>query len=330
MAKDTLIGNKTTIKTLREQQKLPLWKKIEHSKRMIRQFVYAMGGIDNCFCAYSGGLDSEILLHLVRIEYPECVGVFANTTNEYSETLKHVRKHENIVWVNPKKTFRKILQEIGFPLISKKMARYIEDVRKRHDGNESTANLRLTGIKRDGTLSKVGMISKKWLFLTDNYKIKFNVTSKCCYWLKEEPMNRYQKQTGKKPFVGTLAEESNGRESNYIEYGCNIFTHGNEKSRPLSIWTEQDIWDYAKINNIEINPLYFDSHTKDGKLIQRERKTGCRGCGFGYHLEKSDLFNQDRFDKYKLRSPKAFEKLMNIKNNDVDFRTALSIIKNAK
>lgn len=319
MGKEELIKGRN-ITLLKEQQKLPLWKKVEHSKRVIKQFFSAMDG--KVYVSFSGGKDSTVLLHLVRSVFPDTVAVFSNTTNEYPEILKYVKNTENVIWIHPKMTFKEVVKTIGFPVISKENAKKINEL-------NTTKSAKLKSKRLFGDEKGNGKLPEIWQNLIKENE-NLNITAKCCDILKIKPFIKFEKETNLKGFVGTLAEESVLRKEDYIQNGCNIFTEGNEKSRPLSIWTEQDIWDYAKTNNIRFCELYYDSYSKDGKLILAEDRTGCMVCGFGYHLEKSDLFTQDRFDKLKLRRPKLYEKYMNLENNGITFREALSVVKNAK
>ncbi len=46
---------------------------------------------------------------------------------------------------------------------------------------------------------------------------------------------------------------------------------------PLLAWTELDIWEYIKRENLPINPLYFAKQGEDGKFY-RYRSLGCSPC----------------------------------------------------
>lgn len=158
---------------------------------------------------------------------------------------------------------------------------------------------------------------------------KFDITNKCCDVLKKEPMERFKKDTGLKPFVGTQVSEGGYRKQSWIDNGCNI-VHGSssDTSRPLSIWNESDIWEYIKRFNIPYSKIYDDVLDDDGNiLIDGEKRTGCAYCAFGAHLEKSDLLTNNRFERLALRKPKQYKKMMKLKNNGVTYDEALGFIK---
>ena len=49
------------------------------------------------YISYSGRKDSTVLSHIAKTMYPDILYIFANTTNEYPETLQHIKweKEEN-------------------------------------------------------------------------------------------------------------------------------------------------------------------------------------------------------------------------------------------
>lgn len=83
---------------------------------------------------------------------------------------------------------------------------------------------------------------------------------KCCYWLKEEPMERYIKSNNiDMNFTGLIGDEGRQRRWAYIRKGSEIYRHkawNTWKCIPLIFWTEADIWRYHKENDILPNPIY--------------------------------------------------------------------------
>jgi len=304
-----------------KKEKMLSWsldKKIKHAKKRIRQFYKELDG--KVYIAFSGGKDSVVLKHLVKSLYPDVPSVFSNTTNEYLEILDFIREyHKDTIWVNPKKTFIDIMKTDGFPLVSKKVSRGIRYLKKGTTiKNKNHHNLLRTGITADGKKAPSFKIAKKWLFLENE---DFNITEQCCDILKKEPLHRYQRETGRFPYQGAQMKESGTRELNWITFGCNIISDKTKVSRPLSIWTEDDIWEYIRLNNLPYSSIYDDVLDQDGNVIVKgEKRTGCAYCGFGANLEKGD---DNRFKRLSIRKPKQFEKMMNLKNNGVTFREAL-------
>lgn len=97
--------------------------------------------------------------------------------------------------------------------------------------------------------------------------------------MKKSPIHEYEKETGLKPFVGLMASDSQQRKLNYFRTKCNSF--GNHlMSRPLSIWLEEDIWNYINKFKLPYSQIY-----KTGM-----KRTGCMFCMFGIHLEENNRF----------------------------------------
>lgn len=290
-----------TLQELRERQSWMLEQKIDHSLGTIEAFVTRMGGIDKVYVSFSGGKDSTVLLNLCRKVYPDILAVFCNTGNEYPDIIRFVRQMQadgaNIQIIRPKMTPREVWAKYGFPLVGKDMARYIHDIRSNPDSKSS--KLRLCKDTRFG-------ISDKWRYLIDE---PYNVHNICCHKLKEEPMRCFCKESGRYPIIGVMASESKRREVDYITNGnCNYFDCKQPKSQPLSIWLEQDIWDYIKRFNLPIADIYH-------KGAQR---TGCMGCGFG-----AQFADDTRFQVLLANYPKCYDMVMNYTNNGVTFREAL-------
>ena len=111
---------KITTDQLKGRQALSLEDKVAMTNQKIKQWYDYWNG--NVYVAFSGGKDSTVLLHLVRSLYPEVPAVFCNTGLEYPEIVKFVKTIDNVTWLKPKKTFKRIIEEHGYPVISKEVA----------------------------------------------------------------------------------------------------------------------------------------------------------------------------------------------------------------
>lgn len=276
---------------LRQLQSLDLNSKIKLSEKRIRDWhEMNEGGV---YVGFSGGKDSTVLLHLVRSIFPDVPAVFCNTGLEYPEVVRHVHSIDNVTIVRPKMTYKEVLEHYGYPLVSKATAQKIEQYR-----NTKSEQVRANILNKDYPLY---YLPKRWQYLI-NSDIK--ISSKCCDVMKKAPLKNYQKTTGQLPYLGTMTEESDLREKNWIRYGCNI---AGTKSAPLSFWTNQDILQYIKKYNLSIPKVYGDIVEKDGKLeTTGVKRTGCVFCMFGVHLEQ----RPNRFDQLKITHPKLYEYCM--------------------
>ena len=209
---------------LLQMQSLPLDAKIEATKRRIREWldVYPDARV-----AFSGGKDSTVLLHIARQVQPSILATFANTGLEYPEIVEFVNQTENVLTVRPKKSFLEVVQQCGYPAISKRMAQYTGDVQRAKNRETATAVLRLTGFSSSGRFSPMSKISSKWQFLCD---CGVKISDKCCFYLKKKP----QDSIGTAPIVGTMAQDSRQREEMYLKNGCNAFNLTVCRSAPLS------------------------------------------------------------------------------------------------
>lgn len=284
-------------------QKLPLEVKILKSQQRIREWFEFFGG--NVHVTYSGGKDSTVLLDLVRRIYPRVPALFVDTGLEYPEIKEHVRNTDNVIILRPLMSFPEVIKTYGYPVVSKKIARFIRDLQNPTNNNEATRNLRLTGYNQKGQYCPTMKIPKKWLPLVD---APFKVSEQCCDVMKKEPFHRYEKQTNSKPMTGVMACESNLRERDYLQTGCNAFNLRNPISMPLGFWTEQDILQYLKKFNIPYASVYGDIiQTEKGLITTGEKRTGCMFCMFGVHLEKGE----NRFQRMAKTHPKLYDYCIN-------------------
>ena len=136
-----------------------------------------------------------------------------------------------------------------------------------------------------------------------------DISDKCCDSLKKAPSIEYERATGRKPILATMATESKVRTQKWLQEGCNAFDCKRPHSKPMSFWTEQDVLLYIKENNLPLCSVYGEVVTDyetmgqcenqmsfaDFGIFDNERpllkttgckRSGCVLCGFGCHLEK--------------------------------------------
>ena len=125
-----------TREELKQLQSLPLEIKIMKTQQRIREWVEYYG-VDGVHVSFSGGKDSTVLLQLSRQLYPNIKAVFSDTGLEFPEIREFVKTIYNVDWIKPKKIFREIIIEKGYPMFSKEIAETIWYARKL-TGGETT------------------------------------------------------------------------------------------------------------------------------------------------------------------------------------------------
>lgn len=186
----------------------------------------------NAICSYSGGSDSDIMLHLIEsvrklFELPPVQYCFFNTGLEMDAIKRHVREMEEMYGVTitehrPKKGIVQATKEHGIPFVSKIVssglegiqkkniplsiaAEYAEaedkvakreELRKRYPKCESQINFlcgcNSAGEPRPDIQLVIG--SSKYLldFINEN-PIPFRVSNKCCDYCKKQIAHTVQK-----------------------------------------------------------------------------------------------------------------------------------------
>jgi len=294
MAKKEII---ITRDELIKRQSWTLEQKIDHALGTIEQWTNSF----DAYVSFSGGKDSTVLLWLARLINPNIDAVFFNTTNEFPEIYQYIKTVKNLHRVEPEMNLKHVIEKVGFPLISKEQAQYIREAKTTK--SEKLLDIRLKGKGKKGN---TGKISNKWQYLIN---APFDISEKCCYYLKKKPAQKFEKETGLKPIIGTMATESQLRMQRYMQTGCNGFDLKRPTSQPMSIFNTDDVWAIIRKYKLPYCSVYDNGETQ----------TGCVICGFGCHRD-------NRFERLAKNHPKHFEIGMNFKNNGVTYKEAIQMV----
>jgi len=144
-------------------------------------------------------------------------------------------------------------------------------------------------------------------------QVKFSQA--CCDILKKEPSERVQAELDIDViFKGLMAAESRPRQINFITRGYLFKSHrphlGGKygdpfwHSNPISIWTDNDIWEYIRRFNVPYASLYdMGWKDKSGKF-HKIKRNGCMGCATDL------LFPNNHMAMLRRTHPKAWSVYM--------------------
>lgn len=296
-----------TKKELVMLQALPLEIKVMKSLQRIRDWVEYWGE-DEVYVSFSGGKDSTVLLRLVRSIYPKVKAVFVDTGLEYPEIKAFVKSFDNVEILRPKMNFRQVIERYGYPVISKEISSVLHGARNSLKKNTQSVRLAKLGIGSDEFKDSTynACIYKPLLYLP------FEINDYCCNIMKKNPTE----ELGLKAFIGTLAEESKFRKSQWLKVGCNAYKAKKKVSTPLAFWTKQDILQYISQNKIKIASVYGEiipdtlcegQMAIDNSFVNLKcsgcQRTGCMFCLFGMHLEKGET----RMQRLHRTHPKIYD-----------------------
>ncbi|GHU42337.1 hypothetical protein FACS1894111_06110 [Clostridia bacterium] len=268
-----------------------------------------------------GDLMAQVYKSMQEIQSDKCKELtltFIDTGLEYPEIrefvpefAKYLREKYGIKvgleTVKPSMKFPEVIRKYGYPVIAKEVAQTLYSGKK----GQRTALLKINGLDKNGNPSKFRKRYLKYKYLLDAH---YQVSSKCCDVMKKKPVIMFEKRTGKKPIIATLAEESQLREKMWIQNGCNAFYADRPKSTPISFWTEKDTLRYLKKTGIPYASVYGEIVEQDNQLSFIDDgnesihttgcdRTGCVFCMFGIMSDKTP----NRFQRMKNTHPKLYE-----------------------
>lgn len=298
--------------------------KVEMSKARITAFIEEATKRGYNTHVSVGGLDSIVLAYLIRSMGYDIPLVSASTLEDIS--IQKVHRELGCIMVKPLKPKVKILQEEGFPVLSKRIANKINTIANPTEKNKTVRHAIITGecgeqghyatdskMKLPLTYLKLfGGLDEEGRKLGYQAPTDFKVSHKCCYYLKEAPCDNWAKEHNSVPFLGLMASEGGQRADALEEHGCNYFGKTTARSCPFAFYYHSDVIHLAVDLKVHIPEIYGDVIIEkiDGKEIYRttgEQRTGCSMCGFGIQLES----RPHRFDRLYERNPKEWDFWMN-------------------
>ena len=289
-------------------QSWDLQRKIQVTQTRIIEWYQHYDG--KVYVSFSGGKDSTVLLDLARRIYPDIEAVFVDTGLEYPEIRDFVKSKENVRWLHPEKynrktkqyerySFKQVLDDYGYPIISKEVSEAIYCARSKPDGCRAKKfDPNSDYCKKYGKRFDLS----KWTYLKDS---DIPISHMCCNVMKKAPAKRYEKGTGNYAIIGTMTCEAQNRKREWLKTGCNGFNKKRPTSQPMSFWTEQDVLTYLRDFKIPYATVYGNIiENKNGKLkTSGVNRTGCMFCGFGVQCEKEP----NRFQQMKITHPKQYD-----------------------
>lgn len=311
-----------TITEFIQKQSLPYQAKIAHAEKVAYEFRDWAEKNDRNTCISIGGLDSITLYYFLRKLGIEAVPVSVSVLEDKSIQKIH-KQISDMVYIRPYKSKVQILKEYGFPVISKAKAKKIECLQVPDNPKQTFIHAIMTGdMGAQGKFqhSKKIKLPDKWLKLfaglyqehrpdIECKTADFKVSSECCKWMKEKPVQDWQKVNNMVPYLGLMASEGGQRELGLMKNGCNYYGKTTIRSCPFAIFSRQDLLQLAVDLNVPVPEVYGEIVRDDDGVLRttKAQRTGCTMCGFGIHIEK----RPHRFDRLYESNPKEWEFWMN-------------------
>lgn len=237
-------------------QRLPYETKKRRSALRADEFIQQMDMREKSAHVSVGGLDSitlHVFLKSIGIDVPAI-----SVSSLEDKSIQKVHKALGITILKPYKTKVQVINEVGFPVISKRIAGKIALLQNPSEKNKTVRHAIITG--ECGELGHYAKNSRmklpqKWLNLFGGYenenegvhyqKPDFRVSNECCYWLKEKPCDDWAKEHDSFPFLGMMASDGGQREEALTDHGCNYYGKTVMRSAPFAPYLRNDILQLA-------------------------------------------------------------------------------------
>ena len=297
-------------------QALPYEVKVKRAEIRAFEFIEKLDEMGLNAHVSVGGLDSIVLLQFLRKIGIDIPAISVSALEDKS--IQKIHKELGVIRVPIGKPKAQILNEYGFPVISKKIAGRIDTLQNPTERNKTVRHAIITGeCGEQGHFAKNSRMKlpQKWLELFAgyenenegvNYRIApFKVSNKCCLYMKEKPCDKWAKENNSRPFLGLMASEGGQREEALVEHGCNYFGKGVIRSAPFAPFLRQDLLQLAIDLEVPVPDIYGKIERDAFGVLHTTgaQRTGCSMCGFGIHMEK----RPHRFDQLRERNPKEWE-----------------------
>ena len=212
--------------------------------------------------SYSGGKDSHFLFWFIKeyLKNKEIKIVGVNTSFETPEIRNRIMQNCDVV-LHPSMNRWDIKEKFGIPCYSKQQDEFI--YRYQHGSRSNNTMKVIMGENPIINLNK----KARELLLSGNLH---RISNKCCYYNKELPLIRYQREEKKRAIIGVRTSEGQTRK---YAYHCCMKSNGDFTP----------IYDFS---DLLIDSIYEAYDIEIPKCYTYVQRTGCAGCPYGRNCEK--------------------------------------------
>lgn len=287
----------------------------------------------NAICSYSGGSDSDILVHLLEtcrrlVPDLKCDYVFFNTGLEMKATKDHVKETEEkygitIVEVRPKVNIVQATRRYGIPFVSKIMSQGLgewqkkgiplsiadeydqaedkeakrQELRERYPKCESVINFLCCCNTKGEPRPNIQLVINSSKYMKDfiaEYPPDFQISSKCCDYCKKQVAHSVQKDY-EMIITGERRDEGGMRSVPRKDNTALCFTEtASGQYRLRPLY-------YVSDKDKEWYRETYDIKYSDAYTVYGLTRTGCCGCPISYKAV-DDL---EKIGKYEPNLTKA-------------------------
>lgn len=252
----------------------------------------------NIRVAYSGGSDSDTIMHILRSCGYDITGVLYDTGVEWEATMRHVEYMRsigfNIETIKAKRPVPTSNRKYGHPWISKRVSDYLSRLQRHNFDFQNDGPLSFDELYKKYPTSKVALRwwcndwgegssfnIKRNTYLKEfliEYGLPFKVSDKCCEGAKKLPIKEYSKENNIDLMIlGIRKAEGGSRAGAYSNCYLPKKSYTYAMYFPMFWWVDEVKNYYDLVNGV----VHSDCYSEEYGL----KRTGCAGCPFGRNFE---------------------------------------------
>lgn len=258
---------------------------MEKQEKRAIEILQTFASKDPYQLGYSGGKDSDVILHLAKKSSVLFTAVHNLTTVDAPETVRYIQSKKDVIIQRPRLSMWQLIEKKKMPPI--RLCRYCCAELKERSGKGKKV---ITGVRAAESRSRA-----------NNHGI-------ITFPQPTAAMRRMEKGEMETTTKGGLILNYENSESHRTVENC--YRTSKTLVNPILDWEDDFLWWYIKHEQIEVNPLYNNGLPGGCKRI------GCIGCPMAGKKERLKEF--EKYPAYKNMYLQAFTRMLKHRKEDGD------------
>lgn len=265
---------------------------IEMEKRAMEYLKAFQPKTEPYYLCYSGGKDSDTILHLAKLADVNYEAVHNLTTVDAPETVRYVKSQPDVRIDRPEISMWRLIEKKRIPPTMR--VRYCCEYLKERGGK---GRVKITGVRwAESVRRKLNAGLVKIVGKEQTMKEK----------AEEEGLSSRSTRQG-----GLILNDDNAETRRFVEM---CYRTTSTMVNPIVDWSDEDVWEFLHHYGIRSNPLYEVTEYNGTFKPCNQHRVGCIGCPMASKQNREkDLI---RYPIYRDNYLRAFDRMLRKKVQD--------------